>query len=516
MICPRCSIARIPDGTHECPLCGFKPATNVLVEQAAVDEAWQAVQQALGDRFWLEGLERLGERSFVYRARDLASDRAVALKVVPVSQSVDHELARRFERHAAQAAELRHAHIVPVFQYGVTRRFLWYSMEYVESRSLSEVLREPGPMALEPCLRIAEQVASALDFAHRRGVVHGNLKPSNVLVDARQWVRVTDFAVLEAFGRPRAPQAGAPVLHRPEYMAPEQFYARAVGASADQYALAVILYRCLSGSLPFVGDSFEEVARQQAGDAPPRLADARRDLPVPVLDAIQRALSKVPAGRFPTVLDFTAALSGVSGGTTRIAVPRDTASPPSDEPPLLVIDAPRRIGVRHVIGAAVAVVALVLVTSAAIRPDLWRAASGRIGRLVGREPATQAAPRWETLDPLPAPVRTAPAEPSGDLGEQEEAEARPATSSPAAAQPVAPPAAPRRPGQLAVNSSPWGRVFVDGEFVGNTPQPALELRPGTHVLRIEHDGFVPFEREFRIRSGEVLRLTDIVLTPIES
>lgn len=515
MICPRCSIARIPDGTHECPLCGFKPATSVLVEQAAADEAWLAVQQALGDRFWLEGLEHLGERSFVYRARELSTDRVVALKVIPVSRSVDHELARRFERYAAQAAALRHAHIVPVLQYGVTPRFLWYSMEHVESRSLSEVLREPGPMALDPCLRIAEQVASALDFAHRRGVVHGNLKPSNILVDSRQWVRVTDFAVLEAFGRPRGPEAGAPVLHRPEYMAPEQFYARAVGASTDQYALAVILYRCLSGSLPFVGDSFEEVARQQASDSPPRLADARRDLPVPVLDAIQRALSKVPAGRFATVLDFTAALSGGSLAKPRVVSPRETAARPSDEPPLLVVDNPRRLGIRHAVGAAVAVVVIALSASAVLRPDLWRSASGRIAGMFGSGRAARDAPRWETLEPLPAPVRTAPPADTSGAPELRESESPPA-GPPATAAPAPTAAAPRRPGQLAVNSTPWGRVFVDGEFVGNTPQPALELRPGDHVLRIERDGYVPFEQQVRIRSGEVLRLTDIVLTPIES
>ena len=392
MICPRCSIARIPEGSHECPLCGFKPATNVLVEQAAADEAWQAVQQALGDRFWLEGLERLGERSFVYRARELATERDVALKVVPVSLGVDHELAQRFERHAAQAAQLRHAHIVSILQYGVTRRFLWYAMEYAEARPLSEVLRDAAPMDLEAVLRIAEQAASALDFAHRRGVVHGNLKPSNILVDARQWVRVTDFAVLEAFGRPRAPQQGAPVLHRPEYMAPEQFYSRGVGASADQYALAVIVYRCLSGSLPFVGDSFDEVARQQTNEAPPRLSDVRRDLPVSVLDAVQRALSKTPAGRFPTVLDFTAALSGAPKPVAPV-----TRSRPADEvpveTPLLVVDTPQRFSGKRILAIVAAAIILAVIGTVALRPALRRSVAGRTDALIGGGPPSDAAPR---------------------------------------------------------------------------------------------------------------------------
>jgi len=515
MICPRCSIARIPEGSQECPLCGFKPATNVLVEQAAADEAWQAVQQALGDRYWLEGLERLGERSFVYRARELATEREVALKVVPVSLGVDQELAQRFERYAAQAAQLRHAHIVPILQYGVTRRFLWYGMEYVEARPLSEVLRDSGPMDLEATLRIAEQAASALDFAHRRGVVHGNLKPSNVLIDSRHWARVTDFAVLEAFGRPRAPQQGAPVLHRPEYMAPEQFYSRAVGASADQYALAVIVYRCLSGSLPFVGDSFEEVARQQANDAPPRLADIRRDLPVSVLDAIQRALSKVPAGRSPTVLDFTAALSGAPRTAAPVVTPRPADAAPA-ETPLLVVDTPQPFSGKRVLALVVAVVVVGVAAVVALRPQLRRAIVGRTEGFVSGEKAPDLTPRWETLDPAPRHVQDVPsdaaAEESAPASDAAAVEVTPPAQPPAEVRP----ATPLPPGQLAVNSSPWGQVFVDGQPIGNTPQPAFALPPGTHTVRIERDGFVPFERQVRVRSGETVRLTDIVLTPIQS
>ena len=182
MICPRCSIADISEDTHQCPLCGFAPSGSVLVEPAH-DEILEAVQEALGDRYQIQAVLRLGERSFVYLANDLAHERLLALKVMPVAELVDHELAKRFEQRAAVAASLKHSHIVPVHTYGASRNFLWYAMEYVEGESLAEVLRTSGPMDLSTCLRMVEQVASALDHAHRQDVVHGNLKPTNIFID---------------------------------------------------------------------------------------------------------------------------------------------------------------------------------------------------------------------------------------------------------------------------------------------------------------------------------------------
>jgi len=495
-------------------LCGFAPSNNVLVDEPVLDQVLQTVQQALSDRYLVQAVLRLGERSFVYLAEEIARERVVALKVIPVAGLVDPELAKRFERQAALAASLQHAHIVPVTDYGTTRSFLWYAMEHVRGQSLDELLRASGSMDFETCTRIAEQVASALDHAHRREVVHGNLKPSNIFVDEQRWVRVSDFAVLEAFGRPVPPQQGAPVVHRPEYLAPEQFYARSAGASADQYAFAVLLFQCLTGSPPFVGDSFEEVARLHANEPPPRLSSIRADLPVYAMEAIQRALSKLPAGRFPTVLDFTAALSsgfGASAGrrsSSSVAV-RPTA--PSQSAVLVVGDGRRWLTLRRALLAMLALVAVSGGIIAGVRPDLLSLVVARVRAVVGGAlPDRQDEPaplEWETLDPV-APSRPAAEQPA----------APPARVEPAAPVRTAPDETPRpeatTSGRLFVNARPWGQLYIDGRLIGNTPQPDIALPPGVHTIRVERDGFVPFEREVRVGSGQVVRLTDIELEPV--
>jgi hypothetical protein len=509
MICPRCSIAEIRDGTHQCPLCEFSPNAGVLLDEEVVDEVREAVQRALPEWYRIDAVERLGERSFVYRARDLSAERDVALKVIPVPTLVDHELAQRFERYVSQAAALRHAHIVSVTQFGMQRAFLWYAMDFVRGRSLSELLRESGPMELEPLLRIVEQVGSALDFAHRNGVLHGNLKPSNILLDAVGWVRVSDFAVVDAFGPPRAVQAGAPVVPRPEYLAPERFFERAPGASADQYALAVIVYQCLTGTLPFVGDAFEEVARQQAEDAPPRLSEARSDLPVPTMEAVQRALSKVPARRFRSVLDFTSALSG-TGRRTR-SRPGGSLSEPKPDPPVLLVQQPRRLSARTLAIGGVVAAAGLLTASAWAFPNAWRTTVQWAASVVpGRTSNAAATVAADSLDLglEPGPARTGSAEPD-----------RPAVPARSTPQPGAAPLSPGRDGVaasgwLVVSSRPWGRLLVDGEFIGNTPQPGIALSPGMHTIRVERDGYASYEDQVEILSRDTVRLTGIALTPL--
>lgn len=516
MICPRCSVADIPEGAHQCPLCGFHPSA-IMVEQP-VDAALETVQNALGEQFEIQAVLRLGERSFVYLAREYARDRLVALKVIPVPQLVDHELIQRFERQAGLAASLQHAHIVRVHSYGATRAFLWYTMDHVRALSLAEVLRGSGPMDLETCLRIVEQVASALDHAHRLEIVHGNLRPSNIFVDQERWVQVSDFAIREAFGRPA--RAGAPVVQLPEYMAPEQFYARTVGASADQYALAVIVFQCLTGTLPFVGDSFEEVARLQANEPPPRLSDLRPDLPLHVLDAVQRGLAKVPAGRFPTVLDFAAALAtgrrsrASAGFPRRISAPGAAAAP---APPVLVVsEAGGRLWRRRVLMAAAVIGVGVLSVALVLRPQ---GASALFDRVRARLGSGREAPQleWQRLEPPPTPPSaTQPPPPAAAPSGVEDRPPLPRVSEPRAVRrpvPSATAAPPVEPGRLFINATPWGTVYVDGERVGNTPRANLEIAPGLHRVRVERDGFEPYERQIMVAPGQVVRLVDIVLAP---
>ena len=206
MKCPRCSLFDIPDGAPGCAVCGYQlpgitaettpppaasaPPTSALTELDA--------RRELAREFRIEALLPTEDEATtaVYLAYDPRQDRQVQVKVAPRQPLRDAGAEDRFRRAAEAAAALDHPHIIPTYRSGATASFLWFSTKHVEGRSIAEIVRTSGPMDLAHCLRTLEQVASALDYAHRRGVVHGALSSSNVVLDANEWALVGDF-----FGR---------------------------------------------------------------------------------------------------------------------------------------------------------------------------------------------------------------------------------------------------------------------------------------------------------------------------
>ncbi len=501
MICPRCTIGEIAEDTGLCVLCGFAPGAAVVVHQPVVDEVLETVQRELEGRFKIRVLLRHGTRSIVYLAEDVASGRLVALKVIPLQRGMQPDLAR-FEREAALAASLSHSHIASVLDSGATRALLWYSTEHVEGRSLADILRESGPLELDPCRKILEQVASALDYMHRRSVTHGNLKPSNILLDTGNWARISDPCIMGVLDFPSGQRAGKVVSGTPEYMAPEQFRARAVGASADQYALGVIAYECLTGNLPFVGDAPDEFERLHKVEMPVPLAQSIPGIPDHVSEAVQRTLRKTPAERFPSVLDFVALLRrDWIPGATNLIVPEGRPSTPSR---VFLMDAPKSAVPRRLIKVGVPAVALVV---AALLWHPWSASSppdDQVMPPVATQPRPVPIVRDRAAEQPPATARETPQQqPTRQTATAREPQAAPATTP----QPRQPPL---DPGTVLVNTTPWGQVYVDGEMVGNTPK-VLSLSPGAHTIRVVQQGFEPFETEVQVASGQQVRLTDIVL-----
>src|SRR2546430_1973412 len=183
-----------------------------------------------------------------------------------------------------------YAHIVPPSRFGCTDHFLWYATKRVDGRSLESMLETVGALDLATSVRILEQVASALDHAHRRGLAHGGLRSDCVIVGANEWVQVSDFLV-------------GGVLQVP----PDEARASEPGPRADQYALAALAYECLTGT--------------PLRDAPPlsRLLDGRSDIPLHVSQALRRALSSRPAERVPPVLAFVTAPGGQAAGRATTA-----------------------------------------------------------------------------------------------------------------------------------------------------------------------------------------------------
>ncbi len=281
MRCPRCTLSELSDAAATCWLCGYSGGTVAVEEAPTPGPSELDARRELAPEFRIDSLLERPPGPIVYLARD-ADERVLAVKVLPraeVGPAGDH-----FHAAAEAAAQLDHPHIVPVYRHGATENFLWCATKYVEGRSLASMLQTDGPLERSACLRIFEQVASALDYAHRRGVTHGALTPDSIIVDANEWALVRDFAMR---GLVDPAPDGARVKEPP--------------TGTDQRALAAIVYHCLTG-MPL-------------GDDPLPADDGLPGLPLHVSQALRRALSSRQAERFPSVLDFVAALGGTRPDT---------------------------------------------------------------------------------------------------------------------------------------------------------------------------------------------------------
>ena len=276
-----------------------------------VDEL-AGLRAALRNRYTLEREIGRGGMATVWLARDLKHKRAVALKVLrPDVASV--LAAERFLREIGTAARLTHPHIVPVFDSGRAAGFLYYVMPYVHGESLRQRLERERQLPLAEALGIVREVADALDYAHRHGVVHRDIKPENILLEEGHAV-VTDFGVARAIVA-AAPgealtEAGLAIgtLH---YMSPEQAAGeRDIDGRADTYALGCVLYELITGVPPFQGATAESVLRQQLVDTPRPLSTFREAVPESVEAAVCKALAKTPADRWHSGTEFLAALTG--------------------------------------------------------------------------------------------------------------------------------------------------------------------------------------------------------------
>ena len=502
MRCPRCSLVEIPAGAPACVVCGYEVADGGCPLETAASPPGPTeldARRELAREFRIEALIAPGPPHITYLASDPQQDRQVLLKVAPRGPLPED----RFRRALESAGALNHPHIVPIYRGGTTASFLWYATQLIEGRSLETMVRTDGPMDLARCLRILEQVASALDYAHRRGVFHGALVPASVIVDANQWALVGDFAVADvmAAGRPTA----------------QLFHARGPTPGADQCALAALVYQCLSGMAP-------------ASDTPANLSDVRPEIPRHVSDALERALSSRPAVRFPSVLDFVAAVEGAASGAGQR--PPLTSLNPRGGPGSAKVITEFEFEPRPARGRAAAATALVLALGVS---GLWLGLSAPPAAPAIENHMGRPAPSPVTSAPDPPPPASAPP-PASVQPEREPAAPAPRVARPAAARvhraapapspsrratkPAPPPASPAPPasmarrvelGHVSINAIPWGRAYVDGQLVGTVPLIDVPIQPGTHALRVEREGFHPYERRFEIGSGQRLKITDIVL-----
>jgi len=264
-----------------------------------------------------EIIEELGRGGFavVYKAHDPDLDRAVALKVLAPHLTWDPTFAGRFRREAQSTANLRHPNIVTVHEVGQADGHLYIAMEYLPGRTLAELLKAEGAMPLERALPILEQVADAMDYAHGQGVIHRDVKPSNVMVepveDGKLRATLMDFGLVKALESSESLTSAGTVQGSPEYMAPEQAdldRKGEVGPAADRYALGVVAYEMLTGRAPFEAEAPLAVLHAHVYQTPPNPRTIHEGLSTTVSQALLKALSKAPDERYPTARAMVEAL----------------------------------------------------------------------------------------------------------------------------------------------------------------------------------------------------------------
>ena len=274
----------------------------------------QRLAAALSGRYAVERELGAGGMATVYLARDLKHDREVALKVLrPELGAVLG--AERFLAEIKITARLDHPHILTLIDSGQTEGFLWYVLPYIRGESLRDRLNREKQLGLDEALAITKQVAGALDYAHRQGVVHRDIKPENILLHEGE-AMLADFgialAVKEAGGN-RLTETGLS-LGTPQYMSPEQATGdRQLDARSDVYSLAAVLYEMLAGEPPVTGPTAQAMIAKLMTERPTRLRIVRNTVPEGVDNAVAKALAKVPADRFAGASDFAAALQAPGG-----------------------------------------------------------------------------------------------------------------------------------------------------------------------------------------------------------
>src|SRR5216684_5434448 len=312
--CSRCGAALAP-GSDSCPRCGTSIPPRAAEATVAIasgrpsnqpDVLLAALRQAtLGDYEILAELGR-GGMATVYLAHDLALDRKVAIKVLaPALLLMGEGMVERFKREARTAAALSHPHIIPIYAVKESEHVLYFVMKYVQGRALDTVIRDVGTLPIRMAQTILAQVGDALGYAHRHGVIHRDIKSSNIMLDEDGWAVVTDFGIAKVMQAAGLTMTGVTV-GTPTYMSPEQCETREVTGASDQYSLGVVAYEMLTGRLPFKSDSTMAVMYAHFNERPRPVAELRPDCPPNLGAGVMRMLEKDPARRWPGMDDVVA------------------------------------------------------------------------------------------------------------------------------------------------------------------------------------------------------------------
>jgi serine/threonine-protein kinase len=518
-------------------------------------EALQArLQRLVKGKYEILRLLGKGGMGAVFLAHDLTLEREVAIKVLPPDFSTDPQVIKRFQQEAKTAAKLDHNNIIPIYRVESEEGVNYFVMKYISGTSLEDVLESKQPLTYDYAQRILWEAACALGHAHSRGVVHRDVKPANIMFDHDGRVMLTDFGISKALQSASGLTGTGMIIGTPHYMAPEQAKGQPVDGRADQYSLGVVAYRLLAGSLPFSGDSVHTILYKHIFEEAPRVSALRKDIPRFLTDPIQRALSKDPAERFPTMEHFATAIwpeqpvsatgkatprpvlqRPAPGGRTGAPVTSDAptehvasaaAAPTTPLPSVRARTAPARPAPKRSSMAGLFVLLAVVAVGAG--GYVWwsgRDAAGGEGEPAATDPpvappvanpapaATPQSLAVATQTPgttataiVPPPSQAPPVSDRRVTTPRRESPRPPARQAPPPVVQAPPPQAPvEEQGFLTIDADPFGTVFVDGVNVGTTPLVQFGVKPGSHQLRIENPGYKTFTERVQVEAGNTIR-----------
>ena len=517
--CPRCG-ASLSASLTICAKCGAalsESGTGGTTFTGDQTEKLRArLQESIGEAFELMELLGRGGMGIVFRARERALDREVALKVLALDPVFAPEAYGRFEREAKLAAKLDHPNIVPIFAVGHGHSIAYYTMRLVRGGTLESILAGKKPLEFDYCVRVLKDVAAALDHAHRQGVVHRDIKPANILLGESGHAMVADFGIAKALGNTTGNATGTGIIGSPAYMSPEQWRGDELDGRADQYALAVVAYEMLSGVRPFDTARVEDLLTLHLSAEMPDITTIRPALPGTTDAALRRAMSKLSSERFSSVTGFVEALAG-----RRPAGPSpNTARGPRYEPRRKRRGFPWK---STVLVAALAGVVYGVPPVRAQALEFWGGlvhattlfrdeaqklgASGAAAQPVTVSPPAQdSAVASDTTAPLAAMAST-----DSTLTAPLELERTPLVLEDSSLErsPVGP--APfrmsgARHGWISVTvNGGTAPIIIDGRSYGSAPQ-IIRVDKGAHIVTVRGAGdmFMPFQHDVTVREGDTV------------
>ena len=263
----------------------------------------------LNNRYHLEERQGSGGMATVYRAHDLNLDRTVAIKILKKDFSHDMAFRERFHQEAKAAARLSHPNIVTVYDFGLDADQLFIVMEYIPGVDLKTTMRQNGRLSIEETLELITQACAGLGHAHQAGLVHCDVKPQNMLVTPDRRLKVVDFGIARALATISPDEQSEIVWGSPQYFSPEQAAGSAPSPASDVYSLGVMMFEMLTGQLPFISKSPEELARLHRESPPPAPRSINPAIPFALEQILYKALSKESSLRYPTADQFGRALT---------------------------------------------------------------------------------------------------------------------------------------------------------------------------------------------------------------